>query len=132
MRTFQALILSLVLAAPAAAQCSDCVFPGEEWEIVRAQQLARYGWDRQALREVAEHLRDNSNSTGVMVVDKGRVVYRFGDTEELSYIASVRKSLLAMLYGYTSRTHPGLLCHAEIGLARHHHGRGCVRWKTTC
>jgi len=94
------LVLSLVLAAPAAAQCSDCVFPGEEWEIVGQQQLARYGWDRQALRDVTEHLRDNSNSTGVVVVDKGRVVYRFGDTEELSYIASVRKSVLAMLYGY--------------------------------
>jgi len=97
---FHTLVLCLVLVAPAAAQCPDCVFPGEEWEIVRPQQLAQYGWDRQALRAVTEHLRDNSNSTGVMVVDKGRVVYRFGDTEELSYIASVRKSLLAMLYGY--------------------------------
>ncbi len=94
------LLLSLVLAAPAAAQCPQCVFPGEEWEIVRTQQLARYGWDRQALSDVTEHLRDDSNSTGVVVVDKGRIVYSFGDTEELSYLASVRKSILAMLYGY--------------------------------
>ena len=95
-----AIVLTLWLAAPAAAQCPDCVFPGEEWEIVRRQQLASYGWDEEALGAVTEHLRDDSNSTGVVVVDKGRVVFRFGDVEELSYLASVRKSLLAMLYGY--------------------------------
>lgn len=35
-----------------------------------------------------------------MVVDRGRVVFTYGDIEELSYLASVRKSILAMLYGY--------------------------------
>jgi CubicO group peptidase (beta-lactamase class C family) len=33
-------------------------------------------------------------------VDRGRVVYQYGDIRELSYVASVRKSILAMLYGY--------------------------------
>jgi len=32
-----------------------------------------------------------------VVVDRGRVVFTFGDIEELSYLASVRKSLLAIL-----------------------------------
>jgi len=33
-------------------------------------------------------------------VDRGRVVFTYGDLEELSYLASCRKSILAMLYGY--------------------------------
>lgn len=96
----RALFFLLVLAAPATAQCSDCVFPGAEWEVVGSRELGRFGWDPQSLRAVTEHLRYDSNSTGVVVVDKGRVVFSFGDTEELSYLASVRKSILAMLYGY--------------------------------
>lgn len=94
------LFLALVLFAPAVAQSIDAVFPGEQWEYVRPGQLADHGWDGRALRTVMEHLRDDSNSTGVVVVDRGRVVFRFGDIEELSYVASVRKSILAMLYGY--------------------------------
>jgi len=37
--------------------------------------------------------------TGVVVVDRGRIVGTFGDVEELSYLASARKSVLSMLYG---------------------------------
>lgn len=91
--------LLAIAAQPVAAQCTDCVFPGENWELVRGPQLARLGWDAEALREVTTHLRGESNSTGVVVADKGRIVYTFGDIAELSYLASVRKSLLSMLYG---------------------------------
>ena len=84
---------------PLDAQCDDCVFPDAEWDYLRGPALASFGWDPAALRAVTRHLVDASNSTGVVVVDRGRVVYTFGDVEELSYLASVRKSLLAMLYG---------------------------------
>ncbi len=87
-------------AAPLAGQCSECVFPGAEWERLRGSGLAAAGWDAEALQGVSDFLADFSNSTGVVVVQKGRVVYTFGDVEELSYLASVRKSILAMLYGY--------------------------------
>jgi CubicO group peptidase (beta-lactamase class C family) len=86
--------------ASIAAQCSDCVFPGEEWTILREPDLAQAGWDAQALRGVTRFLADSANSTGVVVAHKGRLVYTFGDIEELSYLASVRKSILSMLYGY--------------------------------
>ena len=36
----------------------------------------------------------------VGLVDRGRVVWTYGDIEELSYLASCRKSVLSMLYGY--------------------------------
>lgn len=91
--------LTLVLVASAAAQCSECVFPGDEWEVVPRRDLANFGWSQDRLGDVFAHLRDDSNSTGVVVADRGRIVFTFGDIQELSYLASVRKSILAMLYG---------------------------------
>jgi CubicO group peptidase (beta-lactamase class C family) len=35
-----------------------------------------------------------------MVIVGGRVLFEYGDVEEVSYLASVRKSILAMLYGH--------------------------------
>lgn len=103
MRLTTTLLLAFtVLAAsgvPASAQCDACVFPGESWETLRGPELADAGWDTDVLRGLNTFLRDSANSTGVVVADRGRVVFRFGDIEELSYLASVRKSILAMLYG---------------------------------
>lgn len=99
-RTLHALALVALLATPLAAQLrTDPVFPGEEWEVVRQPELAAYGWDTDRLRDVFNFLRDSANTTGLVVVDRGRVVFDFGDVEELSYLASVRKSILSMLYG---------------------------------
>lgn len=92
----RAAVAAVALAAQAP---SDTVFPGTEWEYVAPRQLAAYGWTADGVRAAWEYLRDSSNATGVVVVDRGRVVLRFGDIEELSYVASVRKSILAMLYG---------------------------------
>ena len=95
--------LSITLAyaplAPLAAQCDDCAFPGETWEVVRRADLPAHGWDPDLLQRTAAFLRDSANSTGVVVAHKGRVVFTFGDVVELSYLASVRKSILAILYG---------------------------------
>jgi CubicO group peptidase (beta-lactamase class C family) len=35
----------------------------------------------------------------MVVVHKGKIAYQYGDPSELSYLASVRKSILAILYG---------------------------------
>lgn len=94
------LFLTAIVAVPLPAQVSqDPTFPGEGWEYVRGDDLAAYGWSADKLQQTFAFLRDSANSTGVVVVDRGRVVFTFGDIEELSYLASVRKSILAMLYG---------------------------------
>lgn len=98
-------ILGTLLAlafAPVAADGQgrhDTVFPGAEWERVQRNALEEYGWSDTGLRSAFEYVRDSSYMTGVVVVDRGRVVFQFGDVAELSYLASVRKSILAMLYG---------------------------------
>jgi CubicO group peptidase (beta-lactamase class C family) len=100
-RLFVSLLLFAATAAvPLAAQVSqNPTFPGSEWEYVSRRDLAEYGWNDDRLQETARFLSDSANSTGVVVVDRGRVVFTFGDVQELSYLASVRKSILAMLYG---------------------------------
>ena len=42
---------------------------------------------------------ENIKTTGLLVVVGGKVLFEYGDIQQLSYIASVRKSVLAMLYG---------------------------------
>jgi len=89
-----------LVVGPAAAQAvHDPVYPRAEWEYVGRRALEAYGWSASGLRRAWEFIRDSSNTTGLIVVDRGRVVFQFGDVEELSYLASVRKSILAMLYG---------------------------------
>jgi CubicO group peptidase (beta-lactamase class C family) len=93
--------LALALIAPTSAQGpAERVFPGASWEHVARENLAAYGWSADVLQKTREYIRDHANTTGLVVVDRGRVVFRYGDIEELSYVASVRKSILAMLYGY--------------------------------
>lgn len=95
-----ALLLALALPKAAPAQVSTApVFPGKEWAQVARPDLAAYGWSPGGLQSAFAFLRDSSNATGLVVVDRGRMVFQFGDIEELSYIASARKSILAMLYG---------------------------------
>jgi CubicO group peptidase (beta-lactamase class C family) len=92
--------LFLTPVAAQVATATEAVFPGTTWEYVAKESLQPYGWSQEALDKTSKFIRDESNTTGLVVVDRGRVVYRFGDIEELSYVASVRKSILAMLYGY--------------------------------
>ena len=92
--------LTIGAAGPASPQSgSESVYPKDEWEFVAKDELQSYGWSADVLEKTAELIRDESNTTGLVVVDRGRVVFRFGDIEELSYVASVRKSILAILYG---------------------------------
>jgi CubicO group peptidase (beta-lactamase class C family) len=93
--------LLLLCLAPVTAQISTTkVFPGKTWEYVGRADLAAYGWSTEGLQKTSTFIRDSSHTTGLVVVDRGRVVYQYGDIQELSYVASVRKSFLSAMYGY--------------------------------
>jgi CubicO group peptidase (beta-lactamase class C family) len=80
---------SHVSAGPASP---GAVFPGVDWE------RGTNGLSPEIVRAVdaCVHTLD---TTGLMVVQHGRVVYDYGDLKRLSYLASARKSILSMLYG---------------------------------
>lgn len=84
------------LAAPSRAAQSGPVFPGAEWERAATPEAA--GFAARGLAEVRDRLK-TLGTTSMMVVSGGRVAMEYGDVAQVSYIASVRKSVLAMLFG---------------------------------
>lgn len=76
---------------------SDYVFPDSVWHYVEKPDTL--GWDIAKLVELDQFVINKTNLTGLVIIYKGKVLYDFGDTKELSYIASCRKSVMSMLYG---------------------------------
>jgi len=74
----------------------DYIYPGKKWE--RIVDFKAAGFDSKKLEAVTEYVK-TIKTTGLMVIVGGKVLYEYGDLEQLSYLASVRKSILAMLYG---------------------------------
>ncbi len=100
-----ALLLAVCATSPAALsqnataparQSLAPVFPGESWERIASPESA--GFSRAKLEAAVAHARQLATTSFVAVVH-GRILVDYGDTTHLSYIASVRKSVLAMLYG---------------------------------
>jgi CubicO group peptidase (beta-lactamase class C family) len=92
------LVCSAVFAQPAGAQAGakDASFPGKDWERIDKPETVGYSAARlKALRGWVESL----DTTALMVAVGGRSLFEYGDLAHLSYLASVRKSVLAILYG---------------------------------
>ncbi len=71
---------------------AEPVFPGVDWKH------ETNGLSPEIVRGVDAYVH-TLDTTGLMVVQHGRVVYEYGDVTRLSYLASARKSVLSMLYG---------------------------------
>ena len=83
----------LVHAQTAAASPT---FPGATWERVTDPRTIGYC---QAGLDTATEKAKALATTGVVAVVGGRVLWEHGDLQAVSYLASVRKSILAMMYG---------------------------------
>ena len=96
-------ILALVAAAafaacaslPRSTAATPWVFPGGSWERARP---AVSGYCQDELDDVRARATALP-TTAMMAVLGGRVLFEYGDVTRVSYIASVRKSILAMLFG---------------------------------
>ena len=72
-------------------------YPDFSWSSLR--NPAEQGWNQTKLDQLHQYLIDSTAITGYMIIHKEKVVFTYGDVRETSYIASCRKSILAMLYG---------------------------------
>lgn len=99
------ILLSLAVVAPACSTHAPAsitaaearsVYPIPVWEPVASPEAV--GWSSAELQAVRDRLTE-LGSTGFMAVVNGRVLMQHGDLERVSYLASVRKSVLSMLYG---------------------------------
>jgi CubicO group peptidase (beta-lactamase class C family) len=82
----------LLLGGAGCATSPKHVFPGANWEYNQA------GLPPKVVREVDVFVR-MLDTTSLMVVKDGKVVYEYGNVAEPTYLASARKSVLSMLYG---------------------------------
>jgi CubicO group peptidase (beta-lactamase class C family) len=81
--------------APAPAPAAK-VFPGADWERVASPESVGYSSARlEALRGWLRSL----DTTAMFVSVGGRSLFEYGDLTHLSYLASVRKSVLSIVYG---------------------------------
>ena len=109
-RSLVALLLTLPMAACAAQSApprsaespasesiaAAAVFPATEWDKIADPASAGYCQDKLDL--VTARAKDLP-TTAMMAVVGGRVLYDYGDVTTVSYLASVRKSVLAMMFG---------------------------------
>jgi len=84
------------VAAVRAGSTLAPTFPGADWERIAEPEHA--GYSRSGLDSALAYLA-TLKTTGAVVAVGGRLLVEYGNTKELSYLASVRKSILAMLYG---------------------------------
>ena len=92
LRVCAALTALLLLGGAGCATSPKHVFPGANWEYNRA------GLPPEVVRKVDVFVR-TLDTTSLMVVKDGKVVYEYGNVAEPTYLASARKSVLSMLYG---------------------------------
>jgi len=86
-------IIGLASQAPAAR---SGVFPGKDWQRIEKPETVGYSSARlAALKGWLQSL----DTTAMMVSVGGQSLFEYGDLTRLSYLASVRKSVLAILYG---------------------------------
>ena len=51
------------------------------------------------LTEIETYLKEESETTSMMVVENGKVVFEYGDVSKISDISSARQSIVSLLYG---------------------------------
>ncbi len=90
---FITLCYSFLISCTGKAQ----IYPDSNWS--RQEDPAEMGWGETEHSLFNRFIIDSTNITGLVIVHKGQIVYEYGDIEENSYIASCRKSVLAMLFG---------------------------------
>jgi CubicO group peptidase (beta-lactamase class C family) len=83
-------------ASTGSSAASAHFYPGATW--VNLANPEALGWSSRGLDSVRTRL-GTMPTTGFMAVVGGRVLLSHGDVDTLTYLASVRKSILSMLYG---------------------------------
>jgi CubicO group peptidase (beta-lactamase class C family) len=88
-RYFSRIVISCLLLWAA-------ILYADPWPVADPESV---GFQKDKLEKVAEYAKENTGTTGLVVVVNGKIIYTYGDIKQVSYTASCRKSILSMLYG---------------------------------
>lgn len=72
------------------------IYPGTDWD--KSESAETFGLEQKELSSLEEYL-ETQNTQSLHVSVDGHEVYTYGNVAQVGYLASVRKSLLAMMYG---------------------------------
>ena len=72
-------------------------FPLEKW--VQVSDPSKFNWSIEKLKEVEEFAK-SIKTDALMIIDDGRLIETYGNTDKKYYVASIRKSYLSVLFGY--------------------------------
>ena len=97
MRYSHIVLFLIALITFQSCKTHKAAFEGTSW--AKHSRIEDAGYDAQKLAELTSYIDDNARTTGMLVIQDGKELYRYGDLEKISYIASCRKSVLSMLYG---------------------------------
>ncbi|NYF78349.1 serine hydrolase domain-containing protein [Granulicella arctica] len=87
--------LAAQTTVPAIKLLTDSVVPGTAWQETSPESVGYSSAKLDALRAWVK----TQDTGSMMVIVRGRVIFSYGDVSHTSKIASVRKSVLDMLYG---------------------------------
>jgi CubicO group peptidase (beta-lactamase class C family) len=89
---YSVLIFTSVFSEKTFAQ-DNCIYPSNEWEYISEKSPCS------PINQLRRYAIDSLNTTGLLIIKGGEIALEYGDTEEISYLASARKSILSMMYG---------------------------------
>ncbi|MEQ6123393.1 DUF2306 domain-containing protein [Pseudotenacibaculum sp. MALMAid0570] len=94
------LIMTGLLVSYASPQTWFYKSPSFEGKaLIKVNTISSTSFTQNQLDELENYLKEESETTSMMVLENGKIVFEYGDVSEISYTASVRKSILSMLYG---------------------------------
>lgn len=97
MRTLVIIVLHFLTILLVKCYGQAPVYPETSWE--KSEDVSSYGWNPDSLSRLKQFIITQSNTTGIIAIYKGKVIFEYGNLSDNSYIASCRKSILALLYG---------------------------------
>ncbi|GHT15223.1 amide hydrolase [Bacteroidia bacterium] len=96
MKKFFLLLLAISSITIGNAADAPVIYPSPDWTKVAPE---KYNYDANKLKQARKYVVDSMKTTGLMIVVGGEAIFEYGSLTRISYIASCRKSVLAMLYG---------------------------------
>ena len=89
---YSTLLVVFLFSEKVIAQ-DNFIYPSNEWEYTRENSPCS------PMNLLKRYVIDSLNTTGLLIIKSGKIAFDYGDTEEISYLASARKSVLSMMYG---------------------------------
>jgi CubicO group peptidase (beta-lactamase class C family) len=68
-------------------------YPNNDWEHITENSPCS------PMNLLRQYVIDSLNTTGLLIIKGGKIALEYGETDDTSYLASARKSVLSMMYG---------------------------------